>query len=157
MSAPVTIDRGRPDDAGQMAALFAAARAAAMPWLPVLHDAGEDRAFFARALAGQEVHVARRGGDVLGFIVLDGSDVGHLHVRPDAQRAGLGSRLLEVAKARRPGGLELWAFERNAAALAFYARHGFVEVRRTDGAGNEERQPDVRLSWRGAAPRRVAT
>ena len=149
MSAPVTIDRGRPGDAGQVAALFAAARAAVMPWLPVLHDADEDRAFFARALAEEEVHVARRGDEVLGFIVLAGGEVGHLYVRPDAQRAGLGSRLLEVAKARRPGGLELWAFQRNAAALAFYAGHGFAEVRRTDGSGNEEREPDVRLAWRG--------
>jgi GNAT superfamily N-acetyltransferase len=148
MSAPVTVDRGLPADAAPIAALFAASRAAAMPWLPVLHDPAENVAFFARVLTEQEVHVARRGDEVLAFIALDGGEVGHLYVRPGAQRAGLGSRLLDVAKARRPDGLELWAFERNAPALAFYARHGFEEVRRTDGAGNEEREPDVRLAWR---------
>jgi hypothetical protein len=30
----------------------------------------------------------------------------------------------------------------------FYQRHGFVPVERTDGAGNEEREPDVRYQWR---------
>jgi GNAT superfamily N-acetyltransferase len=148
----VTIDRGRPEDADQVAVLFAASRRAAMPWLPVLHDAAEDRAFFGRVLATLEVHVARRGDEVLGFIALDGCDVDHLYIRADVQRAGIGSRLLALAMERRPGGLELWAFQRNTAALAFYARHGFTEVRRTDGAGNEEREPDVRLAWRGARP-----
>jgi hypothetical protein len=51
--------------------------------------------------------------------------------------------------ARHPAGLELWVFQRNDAAREFYARHGFIELRRTDGSGNEEREPDVRLAWRG--------
>jgi GNAT superfamily N-acetyltransferase len=73
--------------------------------------------------------------------------VEHLYVRPDAQRAGIGSALLEEAKRGRPNGLRLWVFQRNHAARAFYARHGFVEVRSTDGADNEEREPDVLLEW----------
>ena len=38
------------------------------------------------------------------------------------------------------------------AARRFYAREGFVEVDWTDGAGNEEHEPDVRCRWvrRGA-------
>jgi hypothetical protein len=40
-------------------------------------------------------------------------------------------------------------FERNSGARAFYARHGFTEVTRTDGSGNEEREPDVLLTWPG--------
>jgi hypothetical protein len=48
-----------------------------------------------------------------------------------------------------PGGLRLWVFERNSGARAFYARHGFAEVTRTDGSGNEEREPDVLLGWPG--------
>ena len=35
----------------------------------------------------------------------------------------------------------------NEPARRFYRRHGFVEVGRTDGARNEEREPDVRLAW----------
>jgi hypothetical protein len=38
-------------------------------------------------------------------------------------------------------------FQRNLRALDFYARYGCVEVRRTDGAENLEREPDVLLRW----------
>ena len=73
----------------------------------------------------------------------------HLYVRPDAQRTGIGTALIEAAKERRPAGLRLWVFQRNEAARAFYARHDFTEVELTDGAGNEEREPDVLLAWTG--------
>lgn len=45
----------------------------------------------------------------------------------------------------------MWVFQRNEGARAFYAKHGFTEVERTDGAANEEREPDVLLAWPGAA------
>jgi ribosomal protein S18 acetylase RimI-like enzyme len=143
------IDEARPDDVAAIAALFTASRRAAMPWLPEWHDAAEDRWFFEhRVLPECEVLVARDGGEVLGFLALRGGDVDHLYVHPAAQRRGHGTALLVAAQARRPAGLELWAFQRNTPALAFYARHGFTELARTDGSGNEEREPDVRLGWR---------
>ena len=37
-------------------------------------------------------------------------------------------------------------------ARAFYARHGLVELERTDGSGNEERAPDLRMAWPGTDP-----
>lgn len=43
--------------------------------------------------------------------------------------------------------LHLWAFQRNARALRFYARRGFRVVERTDGSRNEEREPDALLAW----------
>jgi GNAT superfamily N-acetyltransferase len=143
------IDSARADEADAIAEVFLAARRAAMPWLPELHSDEETRAFFAGVVAGCEVLVVRRTGRVLGFLALCGDEVDHLYVHPAEQRRGVGTALLEAAKARRPGGLELWAFQRNTPALAFYARHGFVERRRTDGSANEEREPDVRLAWPG--------
>jgi GNAT superfamily N-acetyltransferase len=119
-----------------------------MPWLPELHDAADDRAFIEhRVLAECEVLVARADAEVLGFLALRSDEVDHLYVDPGVQRRGHGGALLAAAKARCPGGLELWAFQRNTPALAFYARHGFTELYRTDGSGNEEREPDVRLGW----------
>jgi putative acetyltransferase len=73
--------------------------------------------------------------------------VEHLYVRPEAQRAGIGSALLQAAKSGSPSGLRLWTFQRNQGARAFYARHGFAELELTDGSGNEEREPDVLLAW----------
>ncbi|MBA3262355.1 MAG: GNAT family N-acetyltransferase [Thermoleophilaceae bacterium] len=78
--------------------------------------------------------------------------VEHLYVRPDAQRAGIGSALLDAAKSRRPTGLRLWVFQRNRGARAFYGRHGFAEVRLTEGVNNEEREPDVLLAWPSREP-----
>lgn len=153
------IEPARAEDADAIAAVFLASRAAAMPWLPVLHDHDDVRRFFAtRVLPACEVLVVRRDGEPAGFLALCGDTIDHLYVRPDLRRHGIGTTLLEAAKARRPGGLELWAFQRNAAALAFYAKHGFGERFRTDGSANEEREPDVRLRWPGVAePRRDAS
>ena len=49
-----------------------------------------------------------------------------------------------LARQRQPGQLQLWAFQSNAGGRRFYERHGFAAVEFTDGAGNEERWPDVR-------------
>lgn len=62
----------------------------------------------------------------------------------------LGDRFVALAKQRRPDGLQLWTFQVNGPARRFYERHGFAAVEETDGAGNEEREPDVRYVWRPA-------
>jgi GNAT superfamily N-acetyltransferase len=59
----------------------------------------------------------------------------------------LGRRLLDLAKERADGLLELWTFQVNAPARRFYERNGFVAVELTDGTGNEEREPDMRYRW----------
>jgi GNAT superfamily N-acetyltransferase len=140
------VDSARPEDAGSLAAIFTAARRTAMPWLPELHTEDEDRRFIGeRVMVECEVLVARRDGRPAGFLALKDDMLEHLYVAPDAQREGIGTALLEAAKARRPDGLRLWVFQRNTGALAFYVRHGFTEVMRTDGSDNEEREPDVLL------------
>ena len=40
------------------------------------------------------------------------------------------------------------SFQKNIAARRFYERNGFVVIEETDGAGNEEREPDVLYEWR---------
>ena len=44
--------------------------------------------------------------------------------------------------------LRLWVFQENVGARRFYERRGFRLVRETDGAGNEEKEPDALLEWR---------
>ena len=141
------IEPATPADADAIAATFGAARRAAMPWLPRLHTEAEDRRYFAGVIRECEVLVVRREGQPIAFIALKDDTVEHLYVRPEAQRAGIGSALLEAAKARSPSGLRLWTFQRNQGARAFYARHGFAELELTDGSANEEREPDVLLAW----------
>jgi ribosomal protein S18 acetylase RimI-like enzyme len=145
---PARRRRAEPADAPAIADLFLASRAAAMPWLPVLHGREETVAFFrdvvpARAELWIEV---TSSGDLVGFIAFGGGEVEHLYVAPGHQRQGTGSRLLELAQARGEP-LALWVFRRNEPAQAFYERHGFRPIGETDGAGNEEREPDVRMRW----------
>ena len=83
----------------------------------------------------------------LAVLILDGSWVDQLYVEPTCTGMGLGSRLIELAKSRRPTGLELWTFVTNTGAQRFYRRHGFVVAETTDGSRNEEQAPDIRFIW----------
>lgn len=49
--------------------------------------------------------------------------------------------------ALRPDGLGLYVFASNTPAQTFYERRGFVVTARSDGAENEEREPDLRMEW----------
>ena len=65
---------------------------------------------------------------------------------------GIGSALLDLVKQQRPDGFCLWVFEMNTPARDFYTRRGLVELEHTDGSGNEERAPDIKMAWPGAEP-----
>jgi ribosomal protein S18 acetylase RimI-like enzyme len=120
-----------------------------MPYVPRLHTPEEDLAYVTRALyPGNEVSVAELDGRVAGFAVLTDDQLLQLHVAADAQNRAIGTALLLRAKERRPGGFTLWTFQRNEGARRFYERHGLRVVQSTDGAGNEEREPDVQYAWR---------
>jgi GNAT superfamily N-acetyltransferase len=87
-------------------------------------------------------------GRVVALMALSDTMVEQLYVAPDWIGRGLGGRLLDHAKDRRPDGLELWCFQVNAFARRFYERRGFVPVSFTDGSRNMEHQPDVLYRWR---------
>jgi ribosomal-protein-alanine N-acetyltransferase len=81
--------------------------------------------------------VAELDGRILGFVVVDHDRQrqGHvitIDVLPEAQRSGLGSRLMAAAEERlRALGCSVMFLETavdNAAALAFYKRHGYALV-----------------------------
>jgi ribosomal protein S18 acetylase RimI-like enzyme len=119
-------------------------------WMPVLHTREEDEGFVADLLGTHRVRVARNGADRLGFLARQGGRVQALHVAAGARGLGIGKALLDELKAAEFE-IDLWTFAANQRALAFYRREGFAEVTRTDGSGNEEGLPDVRLIWRRAA------
>lgn len=69
-----------------------------------------------------------------------------LYLDPGSLRRGIGSLLVADAKARNSR-LELRCFAENRGGRAFYERHGFLAVEMTEGAGNEEKAPDIRSRW----------
>jgi len=136
-----------PGDTEAVGDVFLAALAG-MTYLPDLHTEEETRTFIRDLLLPyNEVWVAEEDGRVIGFTGLGDDFVRHLYVRPEEQDRGVGTALLELAKERRPAGLQLWVFQRNVGARRFYERHGFTVVELTDGSGNEEREPDARYVW----------
>ena len=62
------------------------------------------------------------------------------------QRRGIGTTSLAIAQSAEPL-LHLWAFQCNLPARRFYEWHGFQIERETDGANNDERQPDILYCW----------
>jgi GNAT superfamily N-acetyltransferase len=145
----VELRAGRPEDGVAVAGVFAAARAE-MRYLPALHSHEEHVAFFStRVLPTSRVTLAETAGEVVAFSAVKDGWLDHLYVVPAHQDGGIGGALLGRAMNENPAGLSLWAFAANHRAIAFYGRAGFVEVLRTDGSGNEERQPDVQMHWAG--------
>jgi chorismate mutase/ribosomal protein S18 acetylase RimI-like enzyme len=141
------------EDAERAATLFTSSRAAAGDLFPpAVHSAGEDRAFVARRIATSEVWVAERPDGLVGYLDLEEEAVHSLYVDPTAQRRGVGTALLDLAKARRPHGFHLWVFVTNTPARSLYLSRGLVELETTDGSGNEEKAPDVRMAWPGSDP-----
>ncbi len=131
----------------ELARVFREAFRATYPHFPELHTAEEDVAFFRDVIfAKHQVHVAQNGM-ITGFIAFDRDWVHHLYLLPAAQGYGTGRALLALAQ-RESTYLQLWTFQENTRARVFYHKHGFREIRETDGAENEEKQPDVLLEWR---------
>ena len=63
-------------------------------------------------------------GVVKGFVRIHGAQIEKLFVEPVLQENGIGAKLLQCAVEQ--GCDHLWALEKNARAIAFYQRHGFV-------------------------------
>ena len=111
------------------------------------HPLGEQRAYFlSEVLPRHDVRLALRDGELVGFVAASRDSVAQLYVRVGCQREGIGTLMLDWAKAQSVGSLWLMTFARNRGARAFYARHGFVET--AHGFEPFWQLDDVRLAWR---------
>lgn len=143
-------------DVGSIARLFTETRSAAVPAMPpAIHSAADNEVFFAALLTSGHgaVWVAEdSAGRIVGFAVIQDNWLHSLYVHPDRARAGIGSALLDLVKSLLPSGFCLWVFESNTPARLFYEQRGLLELERTDGSGNEENAPDLKMAWPGAEP-----
>ncbi|MEU3553022.1 GNAT family N-acetyltransferase [Streptomyces fragilis] len=145
----VVLRRAGEADAGPAAEVYLRSYDAALPTVRRAHTDDEVRGWFRRVVVPSlETYVAVAGGETAGVMVLEGAELAQLYLAPEWRGRGLGDRFVALAKELRPEGLRLWTFQVNERAARFYERHGFVAVERTDGAANEEREPDVRYAWR---------
>ena len=71
--------------------------------------------------------VYEEGDKVIGFMALQGNEVGGLFVHPTKQRRGIGHALMDKARSLHDS-LELEVFEKNHQGRAFYAKYGFLPI-----------------------------
>lgn len=140
------IRRAKPVDVEAIARLHRKIVRECLPFLPELHSAEEDLQFFGGLFMQEnKVWVCELEG-IVGYCGFHAGWVSHLYVDQAHRGKGIGSALLRKAMEGQSS-LRLWVFQRNLPAIAFYERHGFVLVEKTDGAGNQEREPDALYKW----------
>jgi GNAT superfamily N-acetyltransferase len=148
---PVDLRPATGSDAAAVADVWLRSFDDALPTVRRAHTDDEVRGWIRDVLLpGHDVWVADAAGAVVGVLALSDGWLDQLYLVPEWRGRGVGDRFVELAKQRQPAGLQLWTFQVNEPAQRFYERHGFVAVERTDGATNEEREPDVRYVWQPA-------
>ena len=137
------------DDVDRLTGIFLRARAAAMPWLPAVHTDEETRQWMEHVVLTQDSVwiVVDETTLPVGFAATKAGWLDHLYVAPEAQRQGVGRRLLAVTKRHNSKGLQLHVFQRNHTARQFYERAGFQHIADHDGSSNEENEPDSTYRW----------
>ena len=116
---------------------------------PVPNSVEDHRRFFDEyMLAETSVHLALRDGLLVGFGAFTPDSVVQLYVHVDHLGQGIGTRLLDLAKASSGGRLWLHTFVTNENAQRFYERHGFAVVER--GFEPVMQLGDLRYEWRRA-------
>jgi ribosomal protein S18 acetylase RimI-like enzyme len=140
----------RPGDVPAVVRLWRRSRTAAQPWLEerMGHTPEDDLAFFNGHIArDNDVWVAVDPSLVVGFLAVKGAQLNYLYVDPPAQKRGIGTLLMDKARALSPAGLTLYTHQRNAGARAFYERRGFRAVA-FGVSPPPESEPDVRYEWK---------
>ncbi len=154
MSTDLALRAATAADLPALAEAHLAARRAAGDWFPPgAHGDDDVRAWVSGwDLTAYDVWLATVGDQVVGYARCTPTWLDDLYVHPDAQGSGVGTALFDLVTTLRPRGFCLWVFESNTPARAFYRSRGCLELERTDGAGNEEGAPDIRVAWPGSEP-----
>ena len=128
-SAGVDVRRATAKDAAEVAELYLASFKATYDF-PLAHSDDEVRRWIVEILMPtDEVWVAvDADGSIVGLMALSAEMLDQLYVAQDWTDRGIGTRLVELAKRRRPAGLDLYTLQVNANARRFYERRGFRQI-----------------------------
>ena len=143
------IRRATLDDMPDAAMVHLIARRVNLPYLPQNHSRDEVMGHFLTELyPTSQVWVSRTEDSMItGYAASTPGWLNHLYILPDYQGSGLGGKLLNLALEGQDE-MQLWTFQQNKRARAFYEKRGFSLIRETDGADNMEKTPDALYAWR---------
>lgn len=139
-----------PADVPAMASVFLRSWDAALPTVARAHPDAALPAYLREVVLGTMEAYVWDDGELAGWMALDGGWIAQLYLAPERRGERIGAAFVALAQEQRPDGLQLWTFAVNGPARRFYRRQGFTEAEHTDGARNEEREPDVRCVWRAS-------
>ncbi|VWD40892.1 GNAT family N-acetyltransferase [Burkholderia contaminans] len=145
---PLILRRAIAADAAEVAEVYLRSRDTLASYAPLAHSEAAVRDWVANVLVPSgNVTVAVNDNRIVGMaahVVADGvAWLDQLYVCPECKRQGIGTSLLESVKSQTVGKLQLYTFQMNLDAAAFYERHGFIAVEYSDGSRNEEGCPDA--------------
>jgi ribosomal protein S18 acetylase RimI-like enzyme len=141
-------------DAEAVAQVYLTSRRKFVSFAPVAHS---DEAVFQWIrdilIPTNQVTVVEKDEKIIGMMALstDGEIgwIDQLYLHPNVVGCGIGTQLIEQAKAELGSPIQLYTFQENQVASRFYERHGFKAIYYGDGSGNEEKCPDVLYEWHG--------
>ena len=93
------------------------------------------------------VHLNEASDEIDGFVTLGGDTIACLFIRPDRQRRGVGSALLDHVKGLYPA-LELNVYVENVDATRFYEAQGFRVI--GESTCKYTGCAELRMAWRDA-------
>lgn len=112
------VRRADAGEANEVAELWLSSRRGAVPPIPPpIHSDDDVRSWFLEVVLPRgDTWVLDGDTGIVGLLVLADGRVDQLYVKPDWNGDGVGSKLLDFAKAARPNGLGLWTFRANTRA-----------------------------------------
>ncbi|WP_075698038.1 GNAT family N-acetyltransferase [Pseudovibrio brasiliensis] len=142
------IRAARFDELPEVARMYRYSRDRCLSFLPRLHTPEEDLWFFQNIVfKSNELTIVMGDEQIIGMMAIKDDWIEQLYLDPRHLRKGIGTKLLDQAKAQSSGTLKLMCFVENVDARAFYEAHGFKEMKRTSGSENEEGAPDILYEW----------
>lgn len=144
----ITFRPGMIADAVDIADILISVRTEFTPYAPLVHSEADVHRWVAALLLPRGgVTVAMHQTQIIGVASVSRVDgeswIDHMAVAPAYTGTGIGTALLAHVLATLKPPILLYTFQANAGARRFYERVGFMPVKFTDGAENEERCPDV--------------
>lgn len=139
----------RDEDFDDVTALWFDAMLTAIPALMerMAHTLEGSRAYFRKSILNEnKLWVYEQNGKPVAFLGLNNDFIDRLYVAPQYHRRGIGTALLEFARAEYPNHLWLYTDQANHMARTFYEKNGFVATR-FGVTPPPESEPDVEYHW----------